>query len=174
MIPAEVIYIAHLLLVWAIRPTRIPYLRIYVGSYLSIVGLSSMLGGYFPPTFSQLLLKFIQAFALVDMLNSRSPAEIIQHIAVLYISRALDGAPDLQHIPTLCIVAVAPTYYIAGEIWPAIFNGRFYALLLIACSILPPLYTAATLSMSSYVAGIYMMSCTYGAYSLGVYVNSHP
>jgi hypothetical protein len=171
MITNEVIYIAHLLSVWAIRPTRIPYLRFYVGSYLSIVGLASVEGAHLPTTFALTLLKFIQAFAIVDMLNCRGTSEILQHIAAVYMSRALEGVPDLQHIPNLCITAIAPTYYVAGEIWPSIFNGRVYALLLFVYSLGSPLYIATTHAMSTYVLGVYMMACTHAAYSIGVYVN---
>jgi hypothetical protein len=174
MIPAEIIYIAHLLSIWSLSPVHIPYLRFYVGAYVSIIGACSIGGAYFPQAFSEVLLKFIQAFAIVDMLNSRTLHDIIQHIALIYVSDALKGAPDLQHIPTLYVSAIAPTYYVAGAIWPSVFIGRIYAILLITCSLLYPLYTVSTTAMTSYLFNIYMIACTYGSYSIGVYVNSYP
>ena len=174
MIPNELIYIAHLLSITALSPSRVPYLRLYVGSYLSIIGICSVGGAYFPATFVHVFLKFIQAFAVVDMLSSRNMTDILYHIAAIYVSRTLEGVPDLQHIPTLCIGAIAPTYYVSGSVWPAIFVGRIYALLLITCSLGGPLYIAATNAMTNYVFGIYAIMCTHAAYSLGVYVNSHP
>ena len=172
MIPNELIYIAHFLSITALSPTRVPYLRLYVGSYLSIIGICG--AWYFPATFVQAFLKFIQAFAVVDMLSSRNIADILYHIAAIYVSRVLEGVPDLQHIPMLCIGAVAPTYYVAGAIWPSIFIGRIYALILVICSLGIPLYAAATGAMTNYVFGIYAIVCTHAAYSIGVYVNSNP
>lgn len=174
MIPVELIYIAHLLSIWSLSPFRSPYLRIYVGLYISIIGICSSCGIRFPITFIRVFLKYIQAFGVVDMLNSRSLIDIIQHVAILYVSRGLELSPDLQHIPILCLGSVAPTYYLLGSIWPSVFIGRIYGLLLIICSLSIPLYTASTYAMSIYVFSVYTILCTYSVYSLGVYVNSHP
>lgn len=161
-------YLAHIAILENYLGQRLPILRFYAGTLLSMMGALSALGYSFPVVSIVQFLKMIQAILAIDTLSTREAT--IWKVAGFFVCSALANTPDIYYAPSLGIYAIAPTYYILGSIVPAVYLTTLQGFLY-GVQIVGALFYLAHVPIPVYTAGIHMIFLTLSVYMSGVWIS---
>ena len=164
------IYLFHLSTLSAVCGRRSPYVRLYVGTIVSFLGICATIDNYsIPAPVITWALEFLMAFLIVDFLFpvDNPGLAALQRIAGLFVCGSLQNVPDRMHVPFLGIYAVPQTYYILGAVAPTFFMKWIYVGLHGTFGLILPLWYLISTPMTAYTCAIHIFLLTQSTYELG-------